>query len=33
MLKEKNIKGKGIEINTSSHKYGLNDLMPSRQFL
>lgn len=25
--------GKGIEINTSSFKYGLNDLMPSRRIL
>lgn len=25
--------GKGIEINTSSHRYGLNDLTPSREIL
>lgn len=25
--------GKGIELNTSSHRYGLNDLEPSRQIL
>ena len=25
--------GKGIEVNTSSHRYGLDDLMPSRDIL
>ncbi len=25
--------GKGIEINTSSHRYGLSDTMPSREIL
>ena len=25
--------GKGIEVNTSSHRYGLNDLTPSRDIL
>lgn len=25
--------GKGIEVNTSSHRYGLNDLTPSREIL
>ena len=26
-------KGKGIEVNTSSHRYGLSDLTPSRAIL
>lgn len=25
--------GKGIEVNTSSYRYGLSDLMPSRDIL
>ena len=25
--------GKGIEVNTSSHRYGLSDLTPSRDIL
>lgn len=25
--------GKGIEVNTSSHRYGINDLTPSRDIL
>ena len=33
ILKQVIADGKGIEINTSSHAYGLSDLMPSRQIL
>lgn len=33
ILKQVIADGKGIEINTSSHQYGLNDLMPSRNIL
>ena len=33
ILKQVIADGKGIEINTSSHAYGLTDLMPSRKIL
>lgn len=33
ILKQAIKDGKGIEINTSSHRYGLNDLTPSRQIV
>ncbi len=33
ILKQVIVDGKGIEINTSSHRYGLNDLMPSLDIL
>ena len=33
ILKQVIADGKGIEINTSSHRYGLDDLMPSRNIL
>ena len=33
ILKTVIVDGKGIEVNTSSHRYGLADLTPSREIL